>query len=128
MVHVHMSVPFRLITYDQVVAAATGASLLGAAPKARAFTLRIQGKVQVRADLEQAFAYSYRALFRIFRMSASTDSHSARADPKNALDFSYVVISATLVWPGRPVMRRWKGSARGDQRSELWRKVQKLSG
>jgi len=36
-----MSVPFRLIQYDQAVAAFSGRQLAGQPPKARAFTIKI---------------------------------------------------------------------------------------
>jgi hypothetical protein len=40
--------------------------LKGAPPKARAFTLRVTAKPEVRSELEQAFAYSHRSLFPDF--------------------------------------------------------------
>jgi hypothetical protein len=58
-----MSVPFRLIGYDQAVAAFEGRNLPGQPPKARAFTLRISRKADLRRGLEQAFGYSYPSLF-----------------------------------------------------------------
>jgi hypothetical protein len=61
-----MSVPFKLINYDQAVAASEGRNLPGKPPKARAFTLRICNKADVRLGLEQAFGYSYASLFPDF--------------------------------------------------------------
>jgi FRG domain len=61
-----MSVPFRLIKYAQAVAAFEGKQLRGAPPKARAFTLKVANKPGLRAELEQAFGYSYRSLFPDF--------------------------------------------------------------
>jgi len=62
-----MSVPFRLIQYDQAVAAFNGIHHPGAAPQARAFTLRINGdKEKMRAGLAQGFGHTYRSLFPDF--------------------------------------------------------------
>lgn len=61
-----MSVPFKLINYDQAVAASEGRKLVGKPPKARAFTLRISNKADLRLGLEQAFGYSYSSLFPDF--------------------------------------------------------------
>ncbi len=61
-----MSVPFRLINYEQAVSAAAGTTLAGAPPKARAFTLRVKSKEATRASLEQAFGYTHRSLFPDF--------------------------------------------------------------
>lgn len=61
-----MSVPFRLISYDQAVAAFNGQALVGHAPRARAFTLRIQNKPQLRTELDRAFSYSHSSLFPDF--------------------------------------------------------------
>jgi len=61
-----MSVPFKLINYDQAVAASEGRNLVGKPPKARAFTLRISNKADLRRGLEQAFGYSYSSLFPDF--------------------------------------------------------------
>ncbi len=61
-----MSVPFKLINYDQAVAAAEGRNLAGKPPKARAFTLRVTDKGELRRGLEQAFGYSYASLFPDF--------------------------------------------------------------
>jgi hypothetical protein len=61
-----MSIPFRLINYQQAVAAFNGQQLVGAPPKARAFTLRVTGKSGLRAELDQAFSYSHRSLFPDF--------------------------------------------------------------
>jgi hypothetical protein len=61
-----MSVPFRLINYQQAVAASRGQRLIGATPKARSFTLRVREKATVRAELEQAFGYSHQSLFPDF--------------------------------------------------------------
>ena len=60
------SVPFRLISFQQAVAAASGGRLIGHEPKADAFTLRIRQKDTLRAELERAFGYSYRSLFPDF--------------------------------------------------------------
>lgn len=61
-----MSVPFRLIQYEQAEAAFQGRALPGQPPKARAFTIRIANKADVRAELEQAFGFSFRSLFPDF--------------------------------------------------------------
>jgi len=61
-----MSVPFRLINYQQAVAAAAGGQMIGMPPKARAFTLRIQRKERLRSELMQAFGYSHPSLFPDF--------------------------------------------------------------
>ena len=61
-----MSVPFRLIGYDQAIAAHEGRALRGAPPQARAFTLRVQNKETFRAELEQGFSHSHRSLFPDF--------------------------------------------------------------
>ena len=61
-----MSVPFRLIQYDQAEAAFSGGGFPGSPPKARAFTIRIANKPDVRAELEQAFGFSFRSLFPDF--------------------------------------------------------------
>jgi hypothetical protein len=66
-----MSVPFRLINFQQAVAAASGDRLIGHEPKADAFTLRITNKDVVRTALERAFGYSYRSLFPDFPGFAS---------------------------------------------------------
>jgi hypothetical protein len=58
-----MSIPFRLITYDRAIAAFERRQLPGPAPKARAFTLKVANKTELRAELQQAFGYSYRSLF-----------------------------------------------------------------
>jgi hypothetical protein len=58
-----MSVPFRLIKYDHAVAASTGTALKGTPPRARAFTLRISKKAEIRRDLERSFGYSNATLF-----------------------------------------------------------------
>jgi FRG domain len=61
-----MSLPFRLIGYEQAVAASRGERVIGATPQARAFTLRVTGKAALRADLERAFSYSHESLFPDF--------------------------------------------------------------
>jgi FRG domain-containing protein len=62
-----MSVPFKLINYDQAVAALNNERLVGAPPKARAFTLKINGdKGELRAELARAFGHSHRSLFPDF--------------------------------------------------------------
>lgn len=58
-----MSIPFRLITYDRAIAAFEGRVVPGPAPRARAFTLKVGNKPELRSELEQAFGYSYRSLF-----------------------------------------------------------------
>lgn len=58
-----MSIPFRLITYDRAIAAYENRAVPGRAPRARAFTLKVGNKGQLKAELEQAFGYSYRSLF-----------------------------------------------------------------
>lgn len=66
-----MSVPFRLIKYEQAVAAFRGTVYPGHPPKARAFTLKIANKPGLRAELEQSFGYSHRSLFPDFAGLAS---------------------------------------------------------
>lgn len=62
-----MSVPFKLIHYDQAVAAFSGQNLVGAPPKARAFTLKIVGEKQaLRAELAQGFGLTHRSMFPDF--------------------------------------------------------------
>ena len=61
-----MSMPFRLIKYDQAVAAAEGRNLVGKPPKARAFTLRVRAKQVLKQQLEQGFGYSHDSLFPDF--------------------------------------------------------------
>jgi len=61
-----MSVPFRLIQYEQAEAAFEGRALPGHPPKARAFTIRVANKAEVRAELEQTFGFSFRSLFPDF--------------------------------------------------------------
>lgn len=62
-----MSVPFRLIAYDQAVAAFNGQHHTGAPPKARAFTLKITGdKAALSAELAQGFGHTHRSLFPDF--------------------------------------------------------------
>jgi hypothetical protein len=61
-----MSIPFKLIGYDQAVAASEGRNLAGQPPQARAFTLRITNKAELRLGLEQAFGYTYSSLFSDF--------------------------------------------------------------
>jgi hypothetical protein len=61
-----MSLPFRLIKYEQAVAADEGRTLAGAPAEARAFTLRISNKEALRSDLTQGFGYSPRLLFPDF--------------------------------------------------------------
>ncbi len=62
-----MSVPFRLIQYEQAVAAFNGTHHPGAPPLARAFTLRITGnKENLRSELEQGFGLNHRSLFPDF--------------------------------------------------------------
>jgi hypothetical protein len=62
-----MSVPFKLIQYDQAVAAFNGTRLVGAQPRARAFTLKVAGdKPTLRDELRQAFGHTHRSLFPDF--------------------------------------------------------------
>lgn len=62
-----MSVPFRLIQYDQAVAAFNGTRFAGAPPKARAFTLKITAdKANLRSELAQGFGHTHRSLFPDF--------------------------------------------------------------
>lgn len=62
-----MSVPFRLINYEQARAASEGRTLVGKTPKARAFTLKVVGdKVALLADLNRTFGHSYRQMFPDF--------------------------------------------------------------
>lgn len=65
-----MSMPFRLIKYDQAVAAAEGRNLVGKPPKARAFTLRVRAKQVLKQQLEQGFGYSHDSLFPDFPVFA----------------------------------------------------------
>ena len=59
-----MSLPFRLITYQQAVSAFAGQRLRGQPP--RAFTLRVRNKREIRKQLDQAFDLSHRSLFPDF--------------------------------------------------------------
>jgi hypothetical protein len=52
--------------YEQAVAAYEGRALVGAPPTARAFTLRVGNKIDLRRDLSQGFGYSARLLFPDF--------------------------------------------------------------
>ncbi len=62
-----MSVPFRLIQYEQAVAAFNGHNLPGAPPQARAFSLKIDvDKAALRAELAQGFGLTQRSLFPDF--------------------------------------------------------------
>lgn len=61
-----MSVPFRLIMYEQAEAAFEGRGLAGAPPQARAFTLRVGNKTTLRSELTQGFGYSSHSLFPDF--------------------------------------------------------------
>jgi hypothetical protein len=61
-----MSVPFTLVKYDQAIAASEGRSLRGVRPRLPAFTLRVASKPTLRAELEQAFSYSFGSLFPDF--------------------------------------------------------------
>jgi hypothetical protein len=61
-----MSIPFRLINYRQAVAAAQGRAFSPGTPKARAFTVRIKHKKQVRDELIRGFGYSHSSLFPDF--------------------------------------------------------------
>src|SRR5579862_946049 len=62
-----MSVPFRLIHYDQAAAAFEGRRFPGHPPRARAFTLRATGdKADLKTELEQGFGLTYRSLFPDF--------------------------------------------------------------
>lgn len=65
-VRASMSVPFQLISYQQAEAAYEGKSLAGNPPKVRAFTLRVDGKVEIRDELERAFDLSHGTLFPDF--------------------------------------------------------------
>ena len=62
-----MSVPFRLIQYDQAVAAFSGRQLAGQPPKARAFTIKISAdKENLRSELARGFGQTHRSLFPDF--------------------------------------------------------------
>lgn len=62
-----MSVPFKLIQYDQAIAAFEGKRLQGATPKTRAFTLKIVGnKDELRSQLARGFGHTHRSLFPDF--------------------------------------------------------------
>jgi hypothetical protein len=61
-----MSVPFQLITYEQAEKAFDRRRLPKVFPKVRAFTLRVENKLAVRADLSRSFGYSYESLFPDF--------------------------------------------------------------
>lgn len=61
-----MSVPLALVNYEQAVRAYEGSRWVGQPPKARAFTLRVGKKGQLRREIEQAFGYSYSSLFPDF--------------------------------------------------------------
>ena len=77
-----MSVPFRLIQYQQAEAAFAGTALPGTAPKATAFTLCIASKPTIRAELEQAFGFSFRSLFPDFPgLAAYGRAHRASGTP-----------------------------------------------
>jgi hypothetical protein len=61
-----MSVPFQLINYEQAVAAQSGKKMAGKPPKARAFTLRVEGKGAIREELRSTFDLTQRTLFPDF--------------------------------------------------------------
>jgi len=61
-----MSLPVRLVSYKQAVAASRGSRLRGTTPTARAFTLRIGAKPTLRKELGQVLGLSRRALFPDF--------------------------------------------------------------
>jgi FRG domain len=61
-----MSVPFQLIQYEQAVAASEKRRLRGRQPTTHAFTLRTEGKEQLRRELFQMFGLSQSALFPDF--------------------------------------------------------------
>jgi hypothetical protein len=62
-----MSIPFRLISYEQAAAARAGTRVAGAPPKARAFTLKVVGeKSDWRDELERSFGHNHRSLFPDF--------------------------------------------------------------
>jgi hypothetical protein len=61
-----MSLPFKLIMFEQAEAAARGERVHGRAPQARAFTLRISNKEEIRGELERGFAYSYASIYPDF--------------------------------------------------------------
>lgn len=73
-VRASMSVPLRLVTYQQAEAAARKERLPGQPPRARAFTLRISRKAAIREELQRGFGYSYRSLFPDFPGFASYGS------------------------------------------------------
>jgi FRG domain len=70
-VRASMSVPFQLILYEQAVAAFKGQKVPGKPPKARAFTLKIEGKVAIREELRSTFDLTQRTLFPDFPGMAS---------------------------------------------------------
>ncbi len=61
-----MSLPFTLISFEQAAAAARSERVHGRTPKARAFTLRISNKEEIRGELERGFAYSYASIYPDF--------------------------------------------------------------
>ena len=61
-----MSVPFQLIQYEQAVAASEERPLRDRQPTTHAFTLRTEGKKQLRRELFQMFGLSQSALFPDF--------------------------------------------------------------
>jgi hypothetical protein len=61
-----MSVPFRLIQYRQAQDAVKGKTPPGKSPQARAFTVRVTHKAEIRVELEQAFGYTHSSLYPDF--------------------------------------------------------------
>jgi FRG domain len=61
-----MSLPFRLISFEQAEAAAKGERVRGRQPKARSFTVRVGEKDRIREDLKRGFAYSYSSIYPDF--------------------------------------------------------------
>jgi hypothetical protein len=61
-----MSLPFSLIQYEHATTAPQGRRLSGRPPVARAFTLRVGHKAQLRLDLERTFGYTHATVYPDF--------------------------------------------------------------